>query len=435
MLFLTSADRPFTESERAFLTQIRDWGKKIVLVINKIDILDDQDAIDQVVEFAGSSAHRLVGDIQAVFPVSAKLAQEAKSGEPRVWEESGFEPLENFIRDTLDDDGRFRLKLLNPLGVGFRLAKRQLTIIEEDLEALREDSQLLDDVHDQTTYYNDDMQGNFQARLGEIDSLLFGMEKRGRAFFDDTIRFGRIPDLVRPSRIQVEFEEKVVADTPEQIEARIDELVDWMVEQDLRQWMAVSEHLSRRKQEYEERIVGQSGPKEGTLAYDRQRLIDSIGLATNQVISGFDREKEAAEMAESARSAVAGVALLEIGGLGIGAVVAALATATWLDVTGIAFGVTFMALGLLVLPARRRRANQELETKLNTLRHKLVRSLTDQFDREMRRSTQRIEDTVAPYARFVRAEQEKLEKQQNELVELEAQISGLRSQLQAPIVA
>ena len=78
-------------------------------------------------------------------------------------------------------------------------------------------------------------------------------------------------------------------------------------------------------------------------------------------------------------------------------------------------------------------ANQELETKLNTLRQKLVRSLTDQFDREIRRSTQRIEDTVAPYARFVQAEQEKLEKQQTELIELEAHITGLRNQLQAPI--
>ena len=44
VLFVTSADRPFTETERAFLEQIRDWGKKIVVVINKIDILaDDRD--------------------------------------------------------------------------------------------------------------------------------------------------------------------------------------------------------------------------------------------------------------------------------------------------------------------------------------------------------------------------------------------------------
>jgi ABC-type transport system involved in cytochrome bd biosynthesis fused ATPase/permease subunit len=121
---------------------------------------------------------------------------------------------------------------------------------------------------------------------------------------------------------------------------------------------------------------------------------------------------------------------LEVGGLTIGAAVAALASATWLDVTGIAFGVTFMTLGLLVLPARRRRANQELEAKLRKLRQTLMRDLTDQFQREMRRSTQRIEDVIAPYARFVRAERDKLEGQQETLSALNARLAGLRHQLQ-----
>ena len=40
VLFVTSADRPFTETERAFLEQIRAWGKKIVIVVNKVDILE-----------------------------------------------------------------------------------------------------------------------------------------------------------------------------------------------------------------------------------------------------------------------------------------------------------------------------------------------------------------------------------------------------------
>ena len=40
VLFVTSADRPFTESERAFLQSIRDWGKKIVVVLNKVDIFE-----------------------------------------------------------------------------------------------------------------------------------------------------------------------------------------------------------------------------------------------------------------------------------------------------------------------------------------------------------------------------------------------------------
>jgi small GTP-binding protein len=430
VLFLTSADRPFTESERAFLTQIRDWGKKIVLVVNKIDILPDQDAVDKVLNFARSSAHRLVGEIQAVYAVSARLAKLAKSGEPRYWSESGFEPLENYIHDTLDDDGRFRLKLLNPLGVGQRLVTKQLSAIQADLEGLDTDTQLLGDIESQMHYYDQDMQRNFQARLGEIDNLLYAMEKRGRDFFEETIRLARVPDLIRAERVRRDFEAVVVADTPKQIEGRVGELVDWMVEQDLRQWSAVAEHLARRKDDHEERIIGESGPREGTLSYDRQRLIDSIGTATRQAIDGYDKEHEARQLAESARSAVAGTALLEIGGLGIGAAVATLATATWLDVTGILAGVAFMALGFLVLPARRRRANQELQAKLGELRARLTGGLTDQFTRELRRSRQRIEDVVAPYDRFVRAEREKLLGHEEALVELEAHIAGLRYQLQ-----
>ncbi len=90
VLFITSADRPFTESERAFLSQIRDWGKKVVLIVNKIDILASAAEREQVITFVTDSARKLVGDVQAVFPTSAKLAQEAKAGQPQKWDASGF---------------------------------------------------------------------------------------------------------------------------------------------------------------------------------------------------------------------------------------------------------------------------------------------------------------------------------------------------------
>ena len=56
VLFVTSADRPFTETERAFLEQIRDWGKKIVIVINKIDILDGEKELDEVRSYVADNA-------------------------------------------------------------------------------------------------------------------------------------------------------------------------------------------------------------------------------------------------------------------------------------------------------------------------------------------------------------------------------------------
>ncbi len=428
VLFITSADRPFTESERTFLSQIRAWGKKVILVVNKIDILTDPAEKQQVITFVTDAANKLVGEVQAVFATSAKQAQKAKAGQPQFWAPSGFEELEAYIRETLDDDGRFRLKLLNPLGVGQKLVKKQLSDAEADLASLQEDRDLLADIDGQMVYYNEDMQRNFKSRLGEIDNILLGMEKRGNDFFDEMMRFGRIPDLIRSKRVEEAFEETVVADVPQQIDSRVTELIDWLVEQDLRQWTAVADHLAKRKDGQNDRIVGQAGPREGTLAYNRQHLIDSIGKATRLAVETYDEEQEAADMAEGARTAVVNTGLAGVG-VGIGVAIAIAAHVVWIDVTGISAAVIAAALGLLILPARRRKGKQELEIKLSELRQKLITSLTEQFDREMRRSTQRIEDTVAPFARFVRAETDKITRQHDQLAAIEAHMLGLQSQL------
>ena len=62
VLFVTSADRPFTESEREFLAQIREWGKKVVFIVNKIDILTRPEEREQVIRFVREHATTLVVD-------------------------------------------------------------------------------------------------------------------------------------------------------------------------------------------------------------------------------------------------------------------------------------------------------------------------------------------------------------------------------------
>ncbi|RMF46956.1 MAG: GTP-binding protein, partial [Anaerolineae bacterium] len=72
VLFITSADRPFTESERAFLEKIRDWGKKVVVVINKVDILHSDADLEQIRTFITENARTLLGISPEIFPVSAR---------------------------------------------------------------------------------------------------------------------------------------------------------------------------------------------------------------------------------------------------------------------------------------------------------------------------------------------------------------------------
>ncbi len=136
VLFITSVDRPFTESERSFLEKIRDWGKKVVIVVNKIDILENAGELDQILKFVRENAISLLSTEPEIFPVSARLALRAKQGEESLWEDSRFEPLENYIRTTLDERSRVRLKFLNPLGVGLHLADGYLNVVEERLALL-----------------------------------------------------------------------------------------------------------------------------------------------------------------------------------------------------------------------------------------------------------------------------------------------------------
>src|ERR1700730_3770205 len=79
VLFVTSIDRPLSESERRFLDYIRNWGKKVVFVINKTDT-KTPDEIAQVVEYVKTNTRAIFGFDPVIVPVAAKLALETKLG-------------------------------------------------------------------------------------------------------------------------------------------------------------------------------------------------------------------------------------------------------------------------------------------------------------------------------------------------------------------
>ena len=84
------------------------------------------DDLEKVMAFVGDAAQQSLSVRPPIFPVSARLADRAKHGEPSLWEASGFAALERYLHDSLDERGRFRLKLTSPLGVGDVLARRYL---------------------------------------------------------------------------------------------------------------------------------------------------------------------------------------------------------------------------------------------------------------------------------------------------------------------
>ena len=429
VLFVTSADRPFTETERAFLETIRAWGKKIVIIVNKVDIFERPDELDEVLAFVTSASQRLLGMTPEIFAVSARLALRAKQGEPSVWTASRFEPLERYITETLDEASRFRIKLANPLGVGEALAQRYAAIASERLTLLKDDLTLLENVEQQLALYRSDLARGFELRMTAVEKVLLDMETRGHAFFEDTLRIGRVMDLFNRARIQKEFEERVVADAPRQIERAVTELIDWLIDQDFRQWQAVTTAIAARTREHGSRVLG--APDVGTFHSDRGRLIDAVGREAQRVVDTYDRKREAAVIADHARTAVTTAAAAGGGALALGTVVTLAATTAAADITGILLASVVATLGFLVIPARRRKAKGELKNKMSALRERLATALRAEFDRAQVHSRQRLDDVVAPYSRFVRAEQERWTSARDALGALRDQAGAFRKRLAA----
>ena len=428
VLFLTSADRPFTESERIFMQRIRDWGKKVAIIINKIDILQSETELDQVTSFVAENAQQLLGVTPEVFPISAREALRAKLGEPELWLVSRFEPLESYIRDTLDESSRLRLKFLNPLGVAMHLLDKYLQVIASRLDLLKEDFEVLNDVEAQLAMYREDMRRDFEFRMSDIENILYEMEQRGQDYFDDTFRLARVFDLLSKDRIRREFEQRVIADGPRRIEQKVNELIDWLVDSDLRQWQAVTEHLAERRRQHQDRIIGDAGA--GSFHYDRERLIEGVGREALRVVETYDKSREAQKIAEGAQTAVAASAALEVGAIGLGTLVTLLATTVAADVTGILMASLIAALGFFIIPARRRQAKAEMKSKVASLRSQLVDSLRKHFEKEIERSLQNINTAIAPYTRFVRSEQDKLVTAQGELDQIRAKLNQLKASIE-----
>jgi small GTP-binding protein len=426
VLFVTSADRPFTETERAFLEQVRGWGKKVLIVINKIDILEGERQVEEVQSFVAENARVLLGFSPEVFPVSARLALRAKQGEPSAWTASRFEALERYIQETLDSPGRVQLKLLNPLGVGAALTDRHAAAVRDRAALLKDDFATLDEVDRQLSVYQSDLLRDFGFRISDIDRILLEMEQRGHQFFDDNMRIGRVMDLLNRSRMQQGFEQQVVGDAPQQIERKVGELVDWLVDADLRQWQDVTKHLAERRRQYQERIVGDDSTR---FHYDRTRLIDSVSRESQKVIDTFDRRKEGRELADGARNAVAAAAAVGAGALGLGAVIAFAATTVAADITGFIMASFVAALGFFILPAKREKAKEQMRRKIADVRERLSEALRSQFAQEITRSGDRIRESIAPYSRFIRAEGEKLRTTEQELREIGAELASLRARI------
>jgi len=88
------------------------------------------------------------------------------------------------------------------------------------------------------------------------------------------------------------------------------------------------------------------------------------------------------------------------------------------------------ALGLFIIPARRRHGKLKMLEKIASVRTRLINALRAQFEKEINRSVQHINEAIAPYTRFIRAESDKWLQTQATLDRLRNEMDQLKGRLE-----
>ena len=421
IIFVTSVDRPYTESERGFLEKIKDWGKKIIFVINKIDIVENQQDLDLVIDFVSLNSQKLFGITPEIFTISAKQSlANLQSGS----KDDSLRKIENYIINTLDQSERISIKLKNPLLILENLITKYDEINKKNIDLIKQDVSLIADINNQIVLFREDSLRRFNFRYADIDNSILEFEKRGITYFEDTFRFGKIIDLLNKERIQREYKDIVVKDMAVQIDDKVDDLIEWLVEENYNQWQIVNKKINDRMAFFKDRIL--NDPHTQEIQIERKKIISTVKREAQRVVEKFNRDAEAQKIAEDAQMSVAASAAIEIGALGLGTLVTILATTASADLTGILLAGLTATLGFFIIPAKKKQVVKLFREKITEIRNQLSLSLQDEIIKQIDTVIDNIQATIAPYERFVKLEQQELNKNDEQFAISRKKIEQLR---------
>ena len=130
VLFVFPVTNPWSASSWDFLEKIqRRWLRRVVLVVQQIDLRDSSE-VDAITVHLRKMCHERLKDDVPIFAVSAKQALEVKTTEgphDGLWEKSGFGPLERTVNQLLISDPHRFERMLRSV----RLAQMELPPLAE----------------------------------------------------------------------------------------------------------------------------------------------------------------------------------------------------------------------------------------------------------------------------------------------------------------
>lgn len=415
VLFITSADHPFTESERQFLELTRRWGRNVMLIINKADLLETAQDREQVLNFVREHATHTLGVTPQIFMLSAR-------NQKRTGEDDGFMRFKRTLVERLSEKERVRLKLMTPLGVARELVRLHTDHLERSRVVLQNDLQTFEHLEMQARVHGHEVKDELAHQLALLEEPLNAFQERAENFINRYYRISRTLDLMKPDRLEENFRKEAIANLERDLEKVLSHSVDRLMESNLRFWEDVQHQLTSRSRENIPRSRFQM---------DRSAVLEALRNKTEEHTKELLEPSATQEFSGNAQSSVMQAGLISVGGIGLGAAVIALIGGAAADVTGILASLTGVFLGAYWIPIRRKAALNQVKNQVQDAKILLRETLSREVNLEQERLDGRLRDALSPYTRFVKAEQDRMNTENRKLTEFIARIEDLEGRVQS----
>lgn len=398
VIFVLSAKHAFAETERLYLEMARNYGKKVILVVNQVDLLEASER-QTVKRFIEQQVRERLGFQPLVFMVSARQArmndQGAVGSTGNTTDESGVDAVRAHLRGVLAEAPPTKQKLLAQLETGGKIINKYDEEIRRKAELVQADTSRVKEVESELQSQSLGLDTQLKEARAEVDKVFEGMRERGNNFIETNLSIRKLGRSINKERLQAEFQDVVVGRALRDINDATHGYINTVIDQSRQYWRSVIDRLNKLIDLLDQEVEGldsnvyaeqREGLEEAVRIAESELKAYSSGKLVNELQHEFSMHMNG--FTTSALATIGGliVSILAVGAPGplFGAGAAALAGPAFLVAAPVA------ALGGVAAARYFYKIQSELKRDFNQRLDNLIKAYHDALDDLTRRERARL---------------------------------------------
>jgi hypothetical protein len=309
-----AAERPLSESESLLLSQICSWNRKVVVVLNKMDITREEDR-PLLMDYVSQNVARIVGsgsiEPVRVFPVSGRQALDALANmspdsisgtRTQLLRKSNVPELKSYLAEILSAENIVREKLLNPIRMMDRIVDVLSSKLTDREQLIEGDERIIEFIAENMTVFSAAIRGDAKLYQQKVQHQQNQMKLRCTSFIDKQLSPLNARTILDSAALAQAFQDDVLLDMGATVTGVQTGCVDLFESRSRQQRRAVMQYVSERARRHESKIFGSVDmfEDEGRGASGSSAAaLPGMGLDVSVLLSDFSPKREADQLTRS----------------------------------------------------------------------------------------------------------------------------------------